>query len=212
MRPVQAAFPAARFRRLRRTEALRDLVQEHRLTVKDLIWPVFVIEGQNRTEAVTSMPGVTRYSVDLIIDKVKEAADLGIPAPPHGNLEAWARQGVLLLNATLTVRAGQAAQQAANLPRLVAVVHRQVLRRLARLGLTADRADELLSDQERVILAAMRFDGKFGARHRRGRRAARPARPLRRVPLAGRGGRSGGDLQAQPQRGGFGGAHGRRPA
>jgi porphobilinogen synthase len=55
-------------------------VRENTLTAHDLIWPVFVIEGQNRTEAVASMPGVTRYSVDLIIDRVKEAADLGIPA------------------------------------------------------------------------------------------------------------------------------------
>jgi porphobilinogen synthase len=56
------------------------MVRENTLTAHDLIWPVFVIEGQNRTEAVASMPGVTRYSVDLIVDKVKEAADLGIPA------------------------------------------------------------------------------------------------------------------------------------
>jgi len=67
-------------RRNRRTAWSRALVRENTLTAHDLIWPVFVIEGQNRTEAVASMPGVTRYSVDLIIDKVKEAADLGIPA------------------------------------------------------------------------------------------------------------------------------------
>ena len=67
-------------RRNRRTAWSRALVRENTLTAHDLIWPVFVIEGQNRTEAVASMPGVTRYSVDLIIDRVKEAADLGIPA------------------------------------------------------------------------------------------------------------------------------------
>ena len=67
-------------RRNRRTAWSRALVRENTLTAHDLIWPVFVIEGQNRTEAVASMPGVTRYSVDLIVDKVKEAADLGIPA------------------------------------------------------------------------------------------------------------------------------------
>jgi porphobilinogen synthase len=67
-------------RRNRRTAWSRAMVRENTLTAHDLIWPVFVIEGQNRTEAVASMPGVTRYSVDLIIDRVKEAADLGIPA------------------------------------------------------------------------------------------------------------------------------------
>ena len=67
-------------RRNRRTPWARALVRENTLTPHDLIWPVFVIEGQNRTEDVSSMPGVTRYSVDLLIGKVKEAADLGIPA------------------------------------------------------------------------------------------------------------------------------------
>jgi porphobilinogen synthase len=67
-------------RRNRRTAWSRALVRENTLTPHDLIWPVFVIEGQNRTEEVSSMPGVTRYSVDLLVDKVKEAAGLGIPA------------------------------------------------------------------------------------------------------------------------------------
>ncbi|PZF76360.1 porphobilinogen synthase [Aestuariivirga litoralis] len=75
-----SAFPALRMRRNRRTSWSRALVRENTLTAHDLIWPVFVIEGENRREAVASMPGVTRYSVDLVIDRVKEAADLGIPA------------------------------------------------------------------------------------------------------------------------------------
>ncbi|MFN4141676.1 porphobilinogen synthase [Aestuariivirga sp.] len=74
------AFPATRMRRNRRTAWSRALVRENTLTPHDLIWPVFVIEGTGRTEAVSSMPSVTRYSVDLVTDKVKEAADLGIPA------------------------------------------------------------------------------------------------------------------------------------
>ena len=74
------AFPATRMRRNRRTTWSRALVRENTLTAHDLIWPVFVIEGQGRTEAVASMPGVTRYSVDLLVEKVQEAADLGIPA------------------------------------------------------------------------------------------------------------------------------------
>ena len=55
-------------------------MRENTLQAADLIWPVFVIEGQNRSEAVASMPGVTRYSVDLVVAKVAEAAELGIPA------------------------------------------------------------------------------------------------------------------------------------
>ena len=74
------AFPAVRLRRNRRTAWSRALVRENILQVSDLIWPVFVIEGQNRTEPVASMPGVTRYSVDLVVAKVEEAAALGIPA------------------------------------------------------------------------------------------------------------------------------------
>jgi porphobilinogen synthase len=75
-----SAFPATRMRRNRRTAWSRALVRENTLTVGDLIWPMFVIEGQNRTEQVASMPGVTRYSVDLAVQKAEEAAELGIPA------------------------------------------------------------------------------------------------------------------------------------
>ena len=80
MRPVQAAFPAARFRRLRRTEALRDLVQEHRLTVKDLIWPVFLRDGKGIEEPVASMPGVNRLSLDRLLAAAEDGHKLGIPA------------------------------------------------------------------------------------------------------------------------------------
>ncbi len=75
-----SAFPATRMRRNRRTAWSRALVRENTLTVDDLIWPMFVIAGQNRTEDVASMPGVVRYSVDLAVKKAEEAAELGIPA------------------------------------------------------------------------------------------------------------------------------------
>ena len=74
------AFPAARFRRLRRTPALRDLVQETRLSVKDLIWPVFIRDGAGIEEPVPSMPGVARLSLDRLLAAAEEAARLGIPA------------------------------------------------------------------------------------------------------------------------------------
>jgi porphobilinogen synthase len=67
-------------RRLRRTPALRDLVQETRLSVKDLIWPVFIREGTGVAEPVASMPGVARLSLDRLLAAAEEAASLGIPA------------------------------------------------------------------------------------------------------------------------------------
>jgi porphobilinogen synthase len=78
MHPV--ASPAHRFRRLRRTPALRALVQENVLTTDDLIWPVFIREGTGLREAIPSMPGVDRLSVDNVVRAAEEAAALGIPA------------------------------------------------------------------------------------------------------------------------------------
>jgi len=75
-----APFPAARLRRLRRTAALRDLVQENRLSVENLIWPVFIRDGEGVEEPVASMPGVVRRSLDRLVVAAREARDLGIPA------------------------------------------------------------------------------------------------------------------------------------
>ena len=80
MRPIQASFPAARLRRTRRTASLRALCQENALSVNDLIWPMFVVEGTNVRQSVASMPGVERLSIDLVVETAREAADLGIPA------------------------------------------------------------------------------------------------------------------------------------
>ncbi len=73
-----APYPAARLRRLRRTAALRDLVAEHRLAPADLIWPVFIREGEGVEEAVPSMPGVARLSLDMLRRKAEAAHALGI--------------------------------------------------------------------------------------------------------------------------------------
>jgi porphobilinogen synthase len=67
-------------RRSRRTKALRSLVQETTLTSADFIYPVFVLEGQGQVEDVTSMPGITRKSIDLLLEELTEVQDLGIPA------------------------------------------------------------------------------------------------------------------------------------
>ena len=80
MRPTQAAFPATRLRRTRRTPALRGLVAENTLSPGDLIWPLFVREGEGVEEPIPSMPGVVRRSVDRAVEAAREAADLGIPA------------------------------------------------------------------------------------------------------------------------------------
>ena len=73
-------FPTTRLRRVRRYDWSRRLVQEHELSVNDLIWPVFIHEGENRRESVPSMPGVERLSIDLLVEAVGKAKDLGVPA------------------------------------------------------------------------------------------------------------------------------------
>ena len=80
MIPTQGAFPATRFRRTRQSPAIRALTQENTLSVGNLIWPVFVRDGEGVEEPVASMPGVVRRSVDRVVEAAREAADLGIPA------------------------------------------------------------------------------------------------------------------------------------
>jgi porphobilinogen synthase len=74
------SFPRRRMRRMRRDEFSRRLRREHRLTTDDLIYPVFVIEGKNRTEPVPSLPGIQRYTVDRLLAHAEECLKLGIPA------------------------------------------------------------------------------------------------------------------------------------
>lgn len=74
------AFPSIRLRRARSTRWSRRLVAEHRLTVDDLIWPLFVIDGTNKRVPVASMPGVERLSIDNIVAAAELAVSLGIPA------------------------------------------------------------------------------------------------------------------------------------
>ncbi|HRN83941.1 MAG TPA: porphobilinogen synthase [Hyphomicrobium sp.] len=77
---LPGGYPLQRPRRNRRTSWSRRLVAETSLTASDLIWPMFVIEGDNRREPVASMPGVERLSIDLIVEAAREAEALGIPA------------------------------------------------------------------------------------------------------------------------------------
>ena len=80
MSVTRAPWPATRMRRMRRDDFSRRLMREHTLTVDDLIYPVFVLEGSNQTEAVPSMPGVERKSIDLLVEEARELAALGVPA------------------------------------------------------------------------------------------------------------------------------------
>ncbi len=77
---VHRRFPDTRLRRLRAHEFSRRLVREHKISTDDLILPVFIIEGENETEAVPSMPGVERMSVDILLNSARRWSDLGIPA------------------------------------------------------------------------------------------------------------------------------------
>jgi porphobilinogen synthase len=76
---VLADYPDSRPRRLRRDDFSRRLVREHSLTVDDLIYPVFIIEGTGIVEPIASMPGVNRYSLDTLLPVAQECVDLGIP-------------------------------------------------------------------------------------------------------------------------------------
>ncbi|MBO6791495.1 MAG: porphobilinogen synthase [Dinoroseobacter sp.] len=80
MIPTQAPFPTTRFRRLRSSAALRALSRQNTLLVDDLIWPVFVRDGEGVREPVASMPGVDRLSIDVLVDEAAKAHALGIPA------------------------------------------------------------------------------------------------------------------------------------
>ena len=73
-------FPAARMRRLRRTSGLRDMVQENGLSPRDLIWPVFIRDGDGIEDPIPSLPGVNRLSLDRLLPAAEQAHALGIPA------------------------------------------------------------------------------------------------------------------------------------
>lgn len=76
---ILGQYPATRMRRMRRDDFSRRMMREHRLTADDLIYPVFVVDGQRKREAVASMPGVERLSLDLVLPVAEECVALGIP-------------------------------------------------------------------------------------------------------------------------------------
>jgi porphobilinogen synthase len=72
-------FPSVRMRRMRHDDFSRRMMREHRLTVDDLIYPVFILDGKGKREAVASMPGIERLSIDLLLPVAEECLQLGIP-------------------------------------------------------------------------------------------------------------------------------------
>ncbi len=77
---ILSQFPQKRMRRLRKDDFSRRMVREHRLSADDFIYPVFVIEGNNRTEPVPSMPGVERMTLDRLLPVAEKCLKLGVPA------------------------------------------------------------------------------------------------------------------------------------
>ena len=74
------SFPRTRMRRLRKSEVLRRMLRETRLSRDELVQPLFVVEGSSVRESIASMPGQQRFSVDQLVLECKELADLGVPA------------------------------------------------------------------------------------------------------------------------------------
>lgn len=80
MNSSSSYFPASRLRRMRQHDFSRRLMAENQLTVNDLIYPMFIIEGENSRETIASMPGIERLTLDLLLEEAKELVALGIPA------------------------------------------------------------------------------------------------------------------------------------
>lgn len=120
-------FPTTRMRRTRRWDWSRRLVSENAVTVNDLIWPVFVQEGDSQRTPIASMPGVERLSIDLLTDAVAAAAELGIPA-------------VAIFPATDPALKNEAATEAINPNNLVCRAVRAIKQARLPLGVICDVA------------------------------------------------------------------------
>jgi len=121
------AVLATRQRRMRSSDFSRRLMRETRLTVDDLIYPVFVIDGENKRESIDSMPGVERLSIDLLLKEAKEIYDLGIPA-------------LALFPVTLAGAKTELAEEAWNTEGLAQRAVRALKKALPELGIITDVA------------------------------------------------------------------------
>ena len=124
---LSGQFPQTRMRRTRRNDWSCRLVQENHLTVDDLIWPVFVQEGKQQRTPIASMPGVERLSIDLLVQAVRRAADLQIPA-------------IAIFPATDPVLKNEAATESVNPDNLVCRAVREIKAAGLNLGVICDVA------------------------------------------------------------------------
>src|SRR5882757_923082 len=119
----RASYPQLRMRRLRRHELSRRLVAENSLSASDLIWPIFLVDGENKRVAIPTMPGVERLSVDAAVAAAEEAAKLGVPVialfpnTPEAKKTAHGHDGLLVdgqnpNDATVAILVRQALVQA----------------------------------------------------------------------------------------------------
>jgi len=92
---ARGPFPASRLRRSRATRFARELERENRISASDLIMPLFVIDGSGRRQAVASMPGIERLSIDLLVDECRQLVELGIPAVALFPVEEAAHKSLL---------------------------------------------------------------------------------------------------------------------
>ncbi len=122
-----AVFPSTRLRRTRQNSWTRSMVQENNLSVSDLIWPIFVIEGNNTKETVASMPGVERLTIDLAVKAAKYAKDIGIPAL------------ALFPNTPQNLRS-EKAEEALNPDNLICKAVREIKNEVPDIGLICDTA------------------------------------------------------------------------
>lgn len=121
------SYPNVRLRRMRRNEFSRRLVRETQLSTNDLIYPLFILEGENRREPVASMPGVERLSIDLLLRESEKAFRLGIPA-------------IALFPVTSPDKKTDDAHEAYNAEGLVQRAVRLLKRQLPELGVITDVA------------------------------------------------------------------------
>ncbi|MGL5359160.1 MAG: porphobilinogen synthase, partial [Shewanella sp.] len=127
MNIITSAFPQRRMRRMRKHDFSRRLMAENQLTVNDLIYPMFVLEGTNRTEQIASMPGIERYSIDLLLKEAEELVALGIPV-------------IALFPVTPAEKKTLMAEEAYNADALVQRAVRELKKAFPQLGIMTDVA------------------------------------------------------------------------
>ncbi|WP_037502082.1 porphobilinogen synthase [Sphingomonas jaspsi] len=122
-----APYPAMRMRRGRATSWMREMLQEHRLHPSDLIWPLFICDGSGDEQPIGSLPGVSRWSVDRLADKAREARDLGIPV-------------IALFPNTPSDRRSVTAEEAVNVDNLICRAIRAIKDAVPDVGILTDVA------------------------------------------------------------------------